>query len=227
MALPSTHAATEIRLPTGTVHLTGDLVLPPESRALVLFSHGSGSGRHSSRNRRVAAHLQAAGIGTLLLDLLTPAEEAVDARTGHLRFDIPLLSHRLLDAATWIGKEPQLAGSALGLFGASTGSAAALIAAAKLGPRVAAVVSRGGRPDLAGAAVLDAVTAPTLLIAGGNDAEVLALNRVALERLHCPRALEVVPGAGHLFEEPGTLDRVGALATAWFARHLLPQPVAA
>lgn len=201
-----------LRIPP--VGLEGALTLPEAARGIVLFAHGSGSGRHSPRNRHVAAGLQVAGLGTLLFDLLTEDEAADRARV----FDIPLLAERVTAAAEFLhGFEPA-AGMPLGLFGASTGAAAALVAA-DLGARVRAVVSRGGRPDLAGDA-LERVQAPTLLIVGGNDVQVLALNRQALARLTCPKALEIVPGAGHLFEETGTLDRVIALARRWFLDHV-------
>jgi len=191
------------------------LGVPDGARGLVVFSHGSGSGRLSPRNQRVAAALRQARFATLLLDLLAPHEEGDRA----LVFDIPALASRLGEAVRWARAAPDLAALPVGCFGASTGAAAALRVAAEFGSDVAAVVSRGGRPDLAGAA-LEAVTAPTLLIVGSLDTPVLGLNRAALERLRGEKALSVVPGAGHLFEEPGTLDAVVALATAWFARHL-------
>jgi dienelactone hydrolase len=193
----------------------------------VVFAHGSGSGRHSSRNRAVARQLQLAGLATLLLDLLTPEEDTVDRRTRHLRFDIPLLSRRMEDATAWVGRQPALKELPVGYFGASTGSAAALIAAAHLGRRISAVVSRGGRPDLVGPAVLEAVTAPTLLIVGGADASVISLNTQAYDRLRVIRDLVLVADATHLFEEPGALEDVTRLATEWFTRHLVHQPQAA
>ncbi|MDB5858857.1 MAG: phosphoribosyltransferase [Ramlibacter sp.] len=211
----------EVRIPAGQAWLYGDLALPAEFIGLVLFAHGSGSGRHSARNRQVALRLQQAGIATLLFDLLTPQEEEVDVHTREHRFDIALLTRRMEEAAAWAAVQPAVRGLPLGFFGASTGSAAALIAAAQLGPRVAAVVSRGGRPDLAGPAALRAVTAPTLLIVGANDREVLDLNEQALGLLQCEKRLAVVPGATHLFEEPGTLEQAANLAAAWFCRHLL------
>lgn len=195
--------------------LPGDLVVPTDARGLVLFAHGSGSSRHSVRNRWVAGSLQQHGLATLLLDLLTEAE-AQDRRKV---FDIALLSRRITDAMQWVAQRPDLAHLKLGLFGASTGAAAALVAAAQKPSRIAAVVSRGGRPDLA-LAVLAQVQAPTLLIVGGRDTEVLALNRQALRALPSEKRLEVVPGATHLFEEPGTLESVAVLATEWFRRHL-------
>jgi dienelactone hydrolase len=220
MATPATPLQ-EVRIPAGDAWLYGDLALPAEFIGLVLFAHGSGSGRHSARNRQVARRLQEAGIATLLFDLLTVQEEEVDIHTREHRFDIALLTRRMEDAATWAAAQPAVHGLPLGFFGASTGSAAALIAAAQLGSRVAAVVSRGGRPDLAGPAALRAVTAPTLLIVGSNDREVLALNEEALGHLQCEKRLAVVPGATHLFEEPGTLEQAANLAAAWFSRHLL------
>lgn len=208
----------EVRIPTGGDPLLGDLVRPASGNALVLFAHGSGSGRHSARNRRVAARLHESGVGTLLFDLLTASEQAVDLHTRQHRFDIALLTRRLQDATAWA---MTLEGPpVIGYFGASTGSAAALVAAAKLGDRIGAVVSRGGRPDLAGVAALEAVTAPTLLIVGEADPEVMALNQAAMERMKCHRSLVSVPHAGHLFEEPGTLDIAAGHAAAWFSRHL-------
>ncbi len=207
------------------VALEAGLVVPRQARGVVLFAHGSGSSRHSPRNRKVAAVLQEAGMATLLADLLTPDEEQLDLRTRHLRFDIELLADRLAALADWLAADERTAALALGLFGASTGAGAALVAAAHRPATVAAVVSRGGRPDLAGPA-LASVRAPTLLIVGALDAEVLELNRWALDRLTQleqageDRRLEVVPGAGHLFEEEGTLDRVASLACSWFDRHL-------
>lgn len=202
--------------------LTGDLTLPADARGLVVFAHGSGSSRFSARNRAVASHLNRAGLATLLFDLLTADEELIDARTAKLRFDIPLLAGRLTGTVDWSGRQPLLTGLPLGLFGASTGAAAALISAAERPQRVAAVVSRGGRPDLA-LPVLDRVRAPTLLVVGGHDPEVLALNREALAALTCEKALAIVPGATHLFEEPGALEQVADLAAAWFLDHL-PAP---
>jgi dienelactone hydrolase len=186
---------------------------------VVAFAHGSGSGRKSPRNRQVAAALQAAGLATLLLDLLTPAEEVEDDVTRELRFDIPLLAGRLAEALEWLAREPATRGLPVGLFGASTGAAAALIAAARRPEAVAAVVSRGGRPDLAGED-LPAVRAPTLLLVGGLDREVLALNRAAAARIPARCDLVVVPGATHLFPEPGALEAVSRLACAWFLEHL-------
>lgn len=209
----------EIPAAPGTVVL-GDLTVPAGAGGVVVFAHGSGSSRHSTRNRQVAAGLQARGLGTLLLDLLTVAEEQVDLRTSHLRFDVPLLACRLAGAARWLAVRDATADLPLGYFGASTGAAAALVAAATEPDRVAAVVSRGGRPDLAGDA-LGGVVAPTLLLVGGLDTVVLGLNREAYDRLRAERRLDVVPNAGHLFEEPGALDEVTRLAGDWFATHLV------
>jgi dienelactone hydrolase len=209
-----------VRIPAGDDWLYGDLVLPAGYVGVVLFAHGSGSGRHSARNRLVAQHLQRAGIGTLLFDLLTAQEEQVDLRTSEHRFDIALLTRRMQDATAWLATQPDLAQAQVGYFGASTGSAAALIAAARLGERIAAVVSRGGRPDLAGPAALAAVKAPTLLIVGGSDHGVVELNQEAYKRLQCQKELSIIPGATHLFEERGALEQVADIAAAWFARHL-------
>ncbi len=208
-----------VRIPANGEMLEGDLVLPAHSTGLVLFAHGSGSSRWSPRNRHVARVLQQAGLGTLLFDLLTAAEEAEDVRTARLRFDIPLLARRLLAATAWVRADPRTRHLPVGYFGASTGAAAALVAAAQRPEDVAAIVSRGGRPDLA-ADVLDRVRAPTLLIVGGRDVAVLELNRQALAALQADSELAIVPGAGHLFEEPGALDEVARLATGWFRRHL-------
>ena len=216
-----TPALQEVRIPAGPAWLTGDLALPLRSQGLVLFAHGSGSGRHSARNRQVAQRLQQDGFATLLFDLLTPEEEQVDLRTREHRFDIALLTRRMEEAARWTRRQAELWALPMGFFGASTGSAAALIAAAQLGREVAAVVSRGGRPDLAGAPALAAVSAPTLLIVGGADHGVIELNESAYAQLRCVRELAIVPGATHLFEEPGTLEAVAGLAADWFARHLV------
>jgi putative phosphoribosyl transferase len=186
---------------------------------VVLFAHGSGSSRFSPRNQFVAEHLQGAGLGTLLMDLLTEREEAVDARTAELRFDIDLLARRVIAAIDWLGQSPETSNLSLGCFGASTGAAAALVAAAERPQAVAAVVSRGGRPDLAGPS-LAAVKAPTLLIVGGDDHQVLELNRQAVAQLGAEAELKVVEGATHLFEEPGALEAVARLAGDWFRRFL-------
>ena len=212
----------EVRIPSGDAWLYGDLALPPGFSGVVLFAHGSGSGRHSARNRQVAQRLQQAGIATLLFDLLTAQEEQVDLHTREHRFDIPLLTRRMQDATEWAQSRPELQHAQIGYFGASTGSAAALIAAARLGDRIAAVVSRGGRPDLAGAAALAAVKAPTLLIVGGADHGVIELNQEAFQRMECEKRIEIVPGATHLFEERGTLEKVQDLAASWFTAHLVP-----
>jgi putative phosphoribosyl transferase len=205
----------------GRIQLPGDLVHPPGARGLILFAHGSGSSRRSPRNRYVASVLHQGGLATFLFDLLTEDEERRDARTAELRFDIPLLAGRLVAATDWAASRPDTAGLPLGYFGASTGAAAALIAAAERPGPVRAVVSRGGRPDLAHDA-LPRVLAPTLLIVGGADTPVIELNRRALARLSVEARLEIVPGAGHLFEEPGTLEEVARLARAWFEQHLAP-----
>jgi dienelactone hydrolase len=208
-----------VRVAAAPVSLDGNLSLPEGSRAIVLFAHGSGSSRHSSRNRHVARMLNEAGLATLLIDLLTPDEEVIDARTAHLRFDIDLLAERLVAATDWLTQYPDTQNLPIGYFGASTGAAAALVAAAERPDVVRAVVSRGGRPDLAGAALMR-VRAPTLLIVGGNDVQVIELNRAALARLRCEKQLVIVPTATHLFEEPGALDEVARLAREWFHRHL-------
>jgi putative phosphoribosyl transferase len=216
-ATPATERSVTIE--TAGVRLEGDLVVPPNARGVVLFAHGSGSSRHSPRNRHVAAELQDSGLGTLLLDLLTVDEEAIDIHTAHLRFDIPLLAERLAGAIDWLTQEESTRELPIGLFGASTGAAAALVAAAARPEQVGAIVSRGGRPDLAGDA-LPRVRAPTLLIVGGLDYPVIRLNEEALARLQSVKELVIVPGATHLFEEPGTLDEVSRLAREWFLRHL-------
>ncbi|GLZ15463.1 hydrolase [Actinomadura sp. NBRC 104425] len=201
--------------------LDGDLVVPDRADGVVLFAHGSGSSRFSPRNRAVASGLNTAGFGTLLLDLLTADEERVDAETAALRFDIDLLARRLVGAVDWLGEQPQTEGLPIGLFGASTGAAGALAAAADRPDAVGAVVSRGGRPDLAGDA-LGRVRAPALLIVGGADPRVLELNDLARHRLRATHKLKIIAGAGHLFEEPGALEQVTELATRWFAVHLTP-----
>ncbi|GAA1987178.1 dienelactone hydrolase family protein [Catenulispora subtropica] len=215
-----TQAATEavaVDVPqVGT--LGADLAVVAEHAPLVVFAHGSGSSRHSPRNRAVAARLQRDGISTLLLDLLTPAEDEAEARGGRLRFDVQMLAERLIAAVEWIERRPTPDPRSIGYFGASTGAAAALIAAAEQGDRIASVVSRGGRPDLADAA-LPRVTAPTLLIVGDLDVEVLALNQLALERMRCEKRLTLVEGATHLFSEPGALTQVADLAADWFSQH--------
>jgi pimeloyl-ACP methyl ester carboxylesterase len=207
------------RIRVAGVVLAADIVVPEPARGLVLFAHGSGSSRHSSRNRHVAGELRAAALATVLADLLTPEEEQVDLRTGALRFDIDLLAGRVAALTDWLGAQERLADLAVGLFGASTGAAAALVAAAARPGSVEAVVSRGGRPDLAGEA-LRQVRQPTLLIVGERDRTVLELNRRSMEELAGETRLEIVPGASHLFEERGALDQVARLARDWFVRHL-------
>jgi pimeloyl-ACP methyl ester carboxylesterase len=209
-----------VRIETAGVPLNGDLSLPDNATGLIVFVHGSGSSRFSRRNRAVADVLLRAQLGTLLLDLLTQSEERTDAVTAEFRFDIPLLAERTTGVVDWITTATRTASLPLGLFGASTGAAAALIAAAQRPQLVQAVVSRGGRPDLAEAA-LESVTAPTLLIVGGLDEPVIELNRQALDRLSGERELQIVPGATHLFEEPGALQDVARLATNWFLDHLV------
>ena len=210
----------EVRIPCGDAWLPGDLTLPAGALGVVLFAHGSGSGRHSARNRKVAQRLQQGGIATLLFDLLTAEEEQTDTHTSEHRFDIAMLTCRLQQATAWATAQSDLERLPIGYFGASTGSAAAIIAAARLGERIAALVSRGGRPDLAGPVALAAVTAPTLLIVGGADHGVVKLNEQALQHLRCDRQLVIVDGATHLFEEHGALEQVAELAAAWFTAHL-------
>jgi putative phosphoribosyl transferase len=206
-------------IPLDDVSLDATLTLPDGARAIVVFAHGSGSSRHSPRNRLVAEELHAAGLGTLLMDLLTEREDAIDTQTAELRFDIGLLAGRLVAAIDWLGWEPATRELAVGVFGASTGGAAALVAAARLPDRVGAVVSRGGRPDLA-RVDLPNVKAPTLLIVGGRDEAVIDLNQRAMAHMRAPARLEIVPGATHLFEEPGALQQVATLARDWFSRNL-------
>jgi dienelactone hydrolase len=208
----------EVRIPTGDAFVVADLAAPATPQGLVIFAHGSGSSRHSSRNRRVAQAMRDCGFATLLADLLTPEEERRDIQTMEYRFDIERLARRVVDATLW-AEAQGIGAQAIGYFGASTGSAAALVAASRMGDRVSAVVSRGGRPDLARDA-LPEVRAATLLIVGGDDREVIQLNRRAQARLTCAADLVIVPGAGHLFEEPGMLERVTALACDWFAHDL-------
>jgi putative phosphoribosyl transferase len=209
----------EIQISSQGLRLDGTLGIPEHARGLVLFAHGSGSSRHSPRNRRVAETLQRAAVATLLFDLLTKDEERADEFTGHLRFDIDLLASRLRLATEWANQQEHTSALRIGYFGSSTGAGAALVAAADEGNDVGAVVSRGGRPDLAGDA-LPRVRAPTLLIVGGEDDAVIPLNEQALAQLRCEKRLEIVPGATHLFQEPGTLDTVAGLAADWFAVHL-------
>jgi pimeloyl-ACP methyl ester carboxylesterase len=216
------NVAQDVHIRSGSAMLPGDLILPAGAPGVVLFAHGSGSSRHSPRNQFVARTIREAGeagVGTLLFDLLTPEEESVDTYTGHLRFNIGLLAERLIDATYWVnGEFPNLR---IGYFGSSTGGGAALVAAAELGTTVGAVVSRGGRPDLAGDA-LPHVKSPTLLIVGGLDYPVIEMNEHAFEQLRCEKELVIVPGATHLFEEPGTLEKVAHLAADWFQTHLTP-----
>jgi putative phosphoribosyl transferase len=214
-------AATEstVTVDTGDAELEGTLTVPADASGVVLFAHGSGSSRHSPRNRFVANELRQARLATLLTDLLTPEEEAIDARTAKLRFDIDLLARRVTAATDWLADQDATRGLPIGLFGASTGAAAALVAAAERPELVRAVVSRGGRPDLAGD-VLGRVRAPTLLVVGGDDVEVLRLNEQARDQLTAENELQVVPGATHLFEEAGALEQVAALARDWLERHL-------
>lgn len=211
--------AHDVDIPAGGVWLRGDLNVPDGSEGVVLFAHGSGSSRLSPRNQFVASTIREAGVGTLLFDLLTRDEEAVDIQTTHLRFDIAFLAQRLIGATEWIKRE--LPSLRVGYFGSSTGGGAALVAAAVVGEAIGAVVSRGGRPDLAGPALAQ-VKSPTLLIVGGLDYPVIEMNEAALDRLHCETQMKIVPGATHLFEEPGTLGQVASLAAEWFQRHLVP-----
>jgi putative phosphoribosyl transferase len=210
---------TSVRIPAGPVELAGDLGIPEGATGIVVFAHGSGSSRLSSRNRAVAARLREAGLATLLFDLLTEDEERVDVVTREHRFDIPLLAERLVQVTDWVGGDPRTARLRIGLFGASTGAAAALVAAAERPESVHAVVSRGGRPDLA-APVLERVRAPTLLIVGGLDTPVIGMNEEALAGLESDKEMEIVPGATHLFPEPGALAAVSDLTADWFRRHL-------
>lgn len=205
-----------VHIPDGSAVIEGMLEVPDQASGLVLFAHGSGSSRHSPRNNAVAGVLREAGIGTLLMDLLTVEEDSDYA----IRFDIPLLTRRLTVATAWLQAQEAFKALHIGYFGASTGAAAALQAAAKMGQSVAAVVSRGGRPDLAGEAALRQVVSPTLLLVGGHDGEVIKLNQAAFDVMGCEKRLAIIPGATHLFEEPGTLEDVARQATAWFTRYL-------
>src|SRR5918999_3974544 len=213
-----------VQIPSGEAVLDGELNVPVGASGLVLFAHGSGSSRHSPRNQYVAQVIREAGVGTLLFDLLTREEEAVDIQTRHLRFDISLLARRLVDATDWIKREGDTWDLRAGYFGSSTGGGAALVAAGEVGEEIGAVVSRGGRPDLAGSDALQRVRSPTLLIVGGNDEPVIRMNEEAYAWLRCKKELKMVPNASHLFEEPGTLEEVARLAAEWFRRHLRPQP---
>jgi putative phosphoribosyl transferase len=214
-------AETSVQIDVGPATLDGNLLIPHSARGVVLFAHGSGSGRKSPRNRSVAAQLREAGLATILVDLLTEREEFEERHTAHLRFDIGMLADRLVGITDWLANDPRTSSMSVGYFGASTGGAAALVAATQRPDRVGAVVSRGGRPDLAGDALL-LMRAPVLLIVGGADTHVLALNDAALERLQSPtKKLLIVPRATHLFEEPGALEEVARLATDWFTKHLV------
>ena len=209
----------EVKIRAGRVVLSGNLNIPKDAGALVLFAHGSGSSRHSPRNQFVAHALNEAGLATLLFDLLTPEEEAIDMQNREHRFNIRLLAERLVEATKWTKQQKQTSNLRIGYFGSSTGGAAALVAAVDAPQDVDAVVSRGGRPDLAGEA-LPKVQAPTLLIVGGNDDIVIELNEQARDRMRCEVKLEIIPGATHLFEEPGTLEKVAKLASDWFVKHM-------
>ena len=213
--------AQSVIVDAGDVSLEGDLAIPDRARGIVVFAHGSGSSRRSARNRFVAESLQSGGFGTLLFDLLTPDEESVDLQTAHLRFNIELLGERLISAIDWLDGEKDARGLPLGLFGASTGGGAAIVAAARQPEKVGAVVSRGGRPDLA-PSDLPNVRAPTLLIVGERDQPVLHLNQLAKEQMSAVVELVIVPGATHLFGEPGALDEVARLALEWFTKYLVP-----
>ena len=208
-----------VHVPARGATIQGDLTIPPAVRGIVIFAHGSGSSRHSPRNRHVAQVLVRSGFATLLMDLLTEEEEEAERHTRHLRFDIDLLAGRLEDVTRWLARDEEAAAMPVGYFGASTGAAAALVAAARVPEKVRAVVSRGGPPDLAGPE-LPRVSAGTLRIVGGNDHGVVELNEGAYAALHCAKEIRVVPGATHLFEEPGTLDEVARLAAEWFTRYL-------
>jgi putative phosphoribosyl transferase len=209
----------EVQIRAGSILLNGELKVPDSATGVVLFAHGSGSSRHSPRNQYVARVIRDAGVGTLLFDLLTRQEEAIDNYTREFRFDINLLARRLVAATRWLAGETEASHLCPGYFGSSTGGAAALVAAAELREKVGAVVSRGGRPDLAGAA-LGQVKAPTLLIVGGLDGPVITMNEEAYAQLRCVKELKIVPGATHLFEEPGKLEEVASLAAKWFLKHL-------
>ena len=213
----------QARIPAGDAVLDGDLMVPSGASGIAVFAHGSGSSRHSPRNRSVARVIREAGVGTLLFDLLTREEEAIDVFTRHLRFDIELLTERLIEATRWLAAREETLNLRVGYFGSSTGAAAALMAAARMGEEVGAVVSRGGRPDLAGDA-LPLVKAPTLLIVGGHDETVIELNQDAYSLLRCEKELRIIPGATHLFEEPGALEQVADFAAGWFKKRLQPLP---
>jgi dienelactone hydrolase len=218
-----TARAHDVQIPSGEATLEGELNVPVGATGIVLFAHGLGSSRHSPRNQFVARVIREAGAGTLLFDLLTREEEAIDLQTRHLRFDISLLAERLVDATNWIKRESDLWHLKVGYFGSSTGGGAALVAAAELDEEVGAVVSRGGRPDLAGSGALQRVKSPTLLIVGGLDHPVIKMNEEAYAWLRCEKEMKIVPNASHLFEEPGTLEEVARLAARWFQEHLRPR----
>lgn len=219
---PESLLTQKVHIPSGEVILEGELQIPGAAKGIVLFAHGSGSSRFSPRNQYVARVIREAGIGTLLFDLLTREEEAIDLRTRHLRFDICLLARRLVDASNWIAEKSETRHLRAGYFGSSTGGGAALVAASEIGDEIGAVVSRGGRPDMAGEA-LTRVVSPTLLIVGGLDQVVIQLNEEAYRKLRCKKELKIVPGATHLFEEPGKLEEVARLAAEWFRYYLHPQ----
>jgi dienelactone hydrolase len=222
-----TSLAREVQIPSGEAVLEGELNAPAGAQGIVLFAHGSGSSRHSPRNQFVARTIREAGVGTLLFDLLTREEESIDIHTRHLRFDIGLLARRLVDATELLKREADFSHLRIGYFGSSTGGGAALVAAAEIEDEIGAVVSRGGRPDLAGGDALRRVKSPTLLIVGGDDKQVIELNERAYALLQCKKELRIIPGASHLFEEPGTLDQVARLAAGWFQNHLRPWSSAA
>jgi pimeloyl-ACP methyl ester carboxylesterase len=209
-----------VQIPVDSMHLEAEWIMPPNASGIVIFAHGSGSSRHSRRNQFVASVLHESGIGTVLLDLLTRQEERRDAADGQLRFDIEMLTNRLITAVRWVEDHPAAHDQPIGLFGASTGAAAAIAAASILGERISAVVSRGGRPDLA-YEHLRHVTAPTLLIVGERDDAVVRLNKEASQHLRCLKKLSIIPGATHLFEEPGALEKVSSLAAGWFKKNLV------
>lgn len=213
------HNKIDMKIPVGKVVIEGTLTLPPAAKGVVLFAHGSGSSRFSTRNQYVAKEFNKAAIGTLLFDLLTQEEEETDIVTAEYRFNIPLLADRLIGATEWLKNDPKTKRLSFGYFGASTGAAAALIAAAKLPSEISAVISRGGRPDLAGK-YLSAVKAPTLLIVGGLDTEVIELNRQAMNQIKVEKKIVVIPGATHLFEEQGTLEEVAKVSIVWFLKYL-------
>jgi dienelactone hydrolase len=210
----------EVTIPTGTADVFADLRIPPRPCGLVIFAHGSGSSRFSPRNRQIAEYLDEHGYATLLLDLLTPEEDMADVDTGEYRFDIPRLARRVEAAVDWAAVHPILGALPIGIFAASTGAAAALMAAAERPVTIVAVVSRGGRPDVAGTRALRRVESPTLLIVGSHDEPVIEMNRVAMRQMHAPVDLQIVSGASHLFEEPGAMKQVALLAARWFDRHL-------